>query len=246
MDRYLKVQLVLQRDCKLIAYDESDYNSIGSDIENHVMLDFLIFKDEKYPQPDHIKLRHEHLRHGYFRQKFETEFVLTSDGTYTYYKFVIPTIYHFWDNNQIVTDICDEIFYYKGNIYWFKGTYNKYFEISVDDFLIECVKIEDYLTIYDIVFNNHATQTLYLPAKKLFSICKLNKYLVSLQRDLINSSPCDNKKKSERDFLFTSMYVFDYLKDIGNFIEAQRLLDNLNNCGHYQINQSKCTCCGSN
>ena len=115
MERHLNVQLVLQRDGILHAVDFSDYNSIGADINNHIMLDFMIFKDELVQKS--IKLRHEKLNRGYFRQKFETTYQLDNDGTYTYYKFVIPTYYHFVDNGELVNDICDEIFYFEGNIY---------------------------------------------------------------------------------------------------------------------------------
>lgn len=117
MDRYLNVQLILQRDCKMIAVDFSDYNSIGPDIKNHVMLDFLVYKNSKTPLEDSIKLRHTYLNQGYSRQKFETEYILKNDGTYTYYKFVIPTFDHFVSENIIINDVFDEIFFYKGNIY---------------------------------------------------------------------------------------------------------------------------------
>lgn len=247
MDRYLKVQLNLSRDCKLNAIDFSDYNSIGEDINNHVMLDFLVYKDNKEPIENSIKLRHESLNWGYLRQKFETEYILTKDGTYTYYKFVIPTIHHFWNGTNLINNISDELFYYKGNIYWFKSTCEIYSNITLDNLLQQCSIVESYLEIYDIVFNNHATQTFYLPAKKIFSICKLNKCLVSLQKQLLFNTSCKDDKKKERDFLFVSLYIFDYLKDLGNFAEAQRILDNLSECEYCQneLNNSEC-CCGSN
>lgn len=239
MKRHLNVQLVLQRDGILHAVDFSDYNSIGADIDNHIMLDFMIFKDELVQKS--INLRHEKLNRGYFRQKFETTYQLDNDGTYTYYKFVIPTYYHFVDKDELVNDICDEIFYFEGNIYWYKDTINP----SVSEILSKSVKLNSILEIYDIVFNNHATQTLYLPAKKVFSVCKLNKCLVSLQKQLLLNTDCNNPKKTDRDFLFTALYVFDYLTDTGNYAEAQRILDNLGECNYCQQLSSNTICnCG--
>lgn len=43
---------------------------------------------------------------------------------------------------------------------------------------------------------------------------------------------CDynSSLKMKRDFLLSSLYVFDFLKDRQNFEEAQRILDNLGGC----------------
>lgn len=246
MKRHLNVQLILQKDCKLIAVDFSDYNSIGADISNHVMLDFLVFKDENIPVPNSVKLRHENLNRGYLRQKFETEYILHKDGTYTYYKFVIPILNHFLQSGQWVNSIIDELFYYEGNIYWYKESTLPN-NVAIDELLKKCEKLTNVLDIYSITFNNHATQTFYLPEKKIFSICKLNKCLVSLQKKLLFNNDCGNIDTKNRDFILSSMYVFNYLIDIGNLNEAQRLLDNMSSCDFCQqeLLNNDC-CCGQN
>ena len=94
-------------------------------------------------------------------------------------------------------------------------------------------------------------QTLYCPEKKVFSVCRLQKCLINLQKQLLMRShlckggDCniDYGLRDKRDFLFSAMYVFDYLKDLGNFTEAQRILDNMTSCDTIcKDNFNNCSC----
>ena len=107
------------------------------------------------------------------------------------------------------------------------------------DEVIESSEIIGYKEAYEFVQENKASQTFYCPIKNVFSVCKLQRCLVYLQRQLLlnNSKICsydkcktDENLRNRRDFLLSAMYVFDYLKDMGNFTEAQRILDNLSSC----------------
>lgn len=234
MDKRLLVQLILHPDCRLIAVDNSDYNRLGADMGEHVMVDFLVYNEDDHAFKNTLKIRYEHLNKGYYRAQFTTEYLLTKDGTYSYYKLLIPILEHFLLEDSYV-NMADEMFYFSGKVYLVNSsapavmTESEVFENS--EVLDNC------LQWYDTVHSNRASQTFYLPAKKIFSVCKLNRCLALLQKKLLGcNNPCKNlgcDKDTEtlyRNFLFSALYVFDYLKDIGNFSEAQRILDNLSSC----------------
>lgn len=43
----------------------------------------------------------------------------------------------------------------------------------------------------------------------------------------------ESSLRFKRDFLLSALYVFDYLKDIKNYEEAQRILDKMSGCSMY-------------
>lgn len=245
MDKRLVVQLILEPNCELNAVDYSDYNSLGfDDAENHVMLDFLVYNEDKVPVHDSVNIRKSCLERGYYRNIFTSTYILRKDGIYSYYKMVIPTIDHFKD----ISGIVNELFYYDGCFYWC----NKVSSVnSIEDALNGSTIITDFLELYQIVYQNNASQTFYLPTKKIFSICILNKCLALLQKKVIDNPhvckniDCDDTYTQHRDFLFGAIYVLDYLKDIGHFAEAQRIVDNLSSCDfvcNEFIDKNDCGC----
>lgn len=234
MDKRLLVQLIMHPDCRLIAIDNSDYNRLGADMAEHVMVDFLVYNEDNHEVSNTLKVRYEHLNKGYYRAQFVTEYVLPKDGTYSYYKLVIPILEHFAVGDSYI-NMANEMFYFSGNIYLVNSSAPV--QMSESEVFANSIILENCLQWYDTVNNNKASQTFYLPAKKIFSVCKLNRCLALLQKRLLGcNNPCKNmgcNKDTEteyRNFLFSAMYVFDYLKDIGNFSEAQRILDNLSSC----------------
>lgn len=200
------------------------------------MIDFLVYNDETQPLEHTLKFRYDDLNRGYNRVQFSTEYILPKDGTYSYYKLVIPIVEHFLNADGKYHNIEDEMFYYKGNIY-LCNTNTGFTEFTLSELLSNSKVLENCLDWYNTVHDNHASQTFYLPAKKLFSVCRLNRCLVSLQKNLLGcNNPCKNMNcdvsaaTNQRNFLLCTLQVFDYLKDIGNYSEAQRILDNLSSC----------------
>lgn len=64
-----------------------------------------------------------------------------------------------------------------------------------------------------------------------------------------NSDNCmgcgmESPLKIKMDFLLSALYVFDYLKDINNFEEAQRILDNMSECDSLCEDYSAKSDCG--
>lgn len=87
--------------------------------------------------------------------------------------------------------------------------------------------------------------------KVVFSVCKLQKCLVNLQKQIIDNPKSCNECSStssvryRRDFLLSALYVLDYLKDRRNYDEAQRIIDNISGCGSLcedLTNNNDCGC----
>lgn len=238
MNKKLNINLIVRPDCKLIAVDNSDYNEY--DLTNHVMVEFLSFKDAVSPIDKTIKARQERHNRGQLLSRFSTEFILEVDGTYSYYKLVIPTLNHFqydYDASKYINLGDEELFFLNGKLY--KSNIADDNEYTLEEVLANSEVIDNYINAYNVVQSNGASQTLYCPIKNVFSVCKLQRCLVSLQKQLLlsNSKTCSYEKciidedlRNRRDFLLSALYVLDYLKDLGNFTEAQRILDNLSTC----------------
>ncbi|MEG2196460.1 MAG: hypothetical protein RRY26_03310 [Cellulosilyticaceae bacterium] len=242
MDKRLSIQLIVRPDCKLVAVDNSNYYDLGADYSKHHFLEFLTYCNSNIPMPSTIKIRNGKYHRDQYTDKFSSEFMLPNDGTFSYYKLCIPSLEHFDEKNTAgeligkYINLHNELFFsddklYKSNL----GDNESYTKENVINNSIEI----SYIDAYKFVQDNNASQTFYSPVKSIFSVCKLQRCLVSLQKQLLlsNSKVCsydkcstDESLRNRRDFLLSAVYVFDYLKDIGNFTEAQRILDNLSAC----------------
>ena len=70
---------------------------------------------------------------------------------------------------------------------------------------------------------------------KFFSSCKIHDCLHALQyKSIIDKDRCTKNSPTiiKRDFLLSAVHVIDYLKETNNLDEAQRILDNLSECGY--------------
>lgn len=238
MNKRLSINLIVQPNCQLVAVDNSDYNSLGVDLLEHVMLEFLSYNDETSPLPKTVRLRKEIHNRGYYLARFSSEFILEMDGTYSYYKLVIPILDHFEIENGRYSKLYDELFFYNKTLYK-SNLPNTEEDYDLSYVLDNSEKITNYIDAYDLIQRGGASQTFYCPKEIVFSVCKLQRCLVSLQRQLLFSNSCtcsydkcstDEMLRNRRDFLLSALYVFDYLKDNRNFTEAQRILDNLSTC----------------
>lgn len=236
MNKKINIDVIVRSDCKLIAVDNSDY--LGVDLSQYIMLEFLSYNTDENLLPESVKIRKELHNRGHYLSRFASEFTLNVDGTYSYYKLVVPQLMHFQDDKEPdkYINLIDELFFFNGDLY--KSNITDQEGYTLDE-VIESSEIIDYKEAYEFVQENKASQTFYCPIKNVFSVCKLQRCLVYLQRQLLlnNSKICnydkcktDENLRNRRDFLLSAMYVFDYLKDMGNFTEAQRILDNLSSC----------------
>lgn len=229
MNKKINIDVIVRSDCKLIAVDNSDY--LGVDLSQYIMLEFLSYNTDENLLPESVKIRKELHNRGHYLSRFASEFMLDIDGTYSYYKLVIPQLSYFQDEDEPdkYINLIDELFFFKGKLY--KSNITNQDGHTLDEVIKNSEVIVNYKVAYDLVQENKASQTFYCPIKNVFSVCKLQRCLVYLQRQLLLSKCNTNESlRDRRDFLLSAMYVFDYLKDMGNFTEAQRILDNLSSC----------------
>ena len=262
MDKKLSIDIIVRPDCKIIAVDNSDYNALGVDLEKHIMVDFLVYGSDTDVLSDSIKIDEEEINREQYLHTFVYEYISKKDGTYAYYKLVIPKMEHFVDPNDSTKykGISKELFYYN-NILYFSTRIIDQNSYTLEEVIEKSDKI-DYLSAYKEIQSNNASQTFYCPKKMLISICKLQQCLVKLQKKLLFKGACscsydschtddttrnhlhilthsldsydschtDDTTRNHRDFILSATYIFDYLKDIGNFAEAQRIIDNMSSC----------------
>ena len=165
------------------------------------------------------------------------------------------------DGNMLYNELClkDAYFYYQGNIYYIDYPENNG-DFVIDEYLTAVSFIKTYAqfvlsnsvkqSLEDLSENTEIGYQTFFCKKIAFTYCNLIKCFVSLQSNLANSLCNTNCEKTEvynRDFLLSTIYVLDYLRDINNFKEAQRILDNINECGGFckeSETLTKCNCCG--
>lgn len=261
----IDIQLILQPEGKLISvYDQ---NLIDRNIREH-----LHDNSNKYISVEFLKYKNKCLYDTVIFKTNDTlsnsEFALLNDGLYEYNFYLIPTLEYLLietdkydaDNNMLYNEVCiaNQLFYYGGNVY--KSNYREDLKSSeyvtaemfinkyVDDILKNSIK----LNIKDLEALDDFGLSTYFCKKIIFTYCNLIKCFVSLQSNLANNicdSSCgksDTIDTSNRDFLLSTIYVLDYLRDTNNFREAERILDNINECGGFCKSETltKCNCCG--
>lgn len=233
MNKRLEIQLFVQPNCKLVAIDNSDYDSINVDLIKHIMLEFLSYNEDSVHLCEKVRLKqdiHEQM------QKTST-FLLDVDGTYYYYKLVIPVLNHFETSNKKYSKLHNELFFYENCLYK-SNLPDTEDEFDISEILNNSKQITNYIEAYELVQKGCASQTFYCPKEIVFSNCKLQKCLVYLQKQLLfNNCNCqfdecntDETLRNRRDFLLSALFVLDYLIKTNNFIEAQRIIDNLSTC----------------
>lgn len=236
MNKSIQIQLILQPDCKLVAIDEENYDSLDIDLTKHYMLEFLVYNEEQTPISNTIHLYKETSIIEYITNVRQTEFILTKDGTYRYYKLIIPTLDRFKseENNLLYINLSGQLYFENNQLYL--STLSDNLTHTYEEVRNNRELVSDYLKAYELIHKNESSQSFYSPVKYVFSVCKLQKCLVSLQKKLLflncGLEQCGENKIliNRRDFLLSALYVFDYLTDIQDFTEAQRLLDNLSTC----------------
>lgn len=150
------------------------------------------------------------------------------DGRYIYYKYGIYNINALLDNEEY--KIQDKIFYYNNEVYL--GLSNV---LSPNDINSSTAKlISNWYLLKDYIYTNID----YYYTTEIFTFYKLNKCMINYQKQTLfkkiescNKVCKTDNQKELRDFLFVSVYVLEYLVCIGNYAEAQRILEGLSSCG---------------
>lgn len=234
MNKKIEIQLLLNSDCRLVAIDNENYCDWGINLTKYKIIEFLVYNDSDTILEKSLKIDQALNPRDHFSSKMASFFDLPIDGTYSYYKLLIPTLEIFNNLDGSYSGLYQQLYFDNDKLY-----YSKIEDNEAHDYLeVTSLRkeIPSYLEAYNIIENNQASQSLYCPAKCIFSVCKLQRCLVNLQKELIIKSctakNCEDNSKltSKRDFLLGALYTLDYLKDIRRFSEAQRLLDNISSC----------------
>lgn len=248
----LNIHLFINPSCELIASDKTAYHNLRfgddefvDDISQHISIEFLKDVDGEVMHSTIVFKDCGHNR-GYLSDGNNSVFHFPKDGTFYYYKFLIPTLDHLDKGDGHIASK-NQLFYYDNKFYYCEESFEGDPNITDEYVISKSRRIE----LGDL-WKFQGTQTFSFE-KILFSICKLQRCLVSLQKQILEShNACNNcnfdsSLRSKRDFLLSALYVFDYLKDRHNFEEAQRILDQMSDCSGSlcEDNQDKSDCgCG--
>ena len=229
MNNEIILQITVHPNCKLTVLDNYEYacdehgNSVNmidyKSIETIIYDNEIIKSNTKFTDFENPSVT-----------TTLSEFALIFDGWHIYYKFLIPKLSHFCEN----VDDCNEVYlnnqfyYHENKIYKYDGEYRG----DIDELLNDSseVSIDNLISAHT---NNSLGSHIWSCEKNIFTICGLTKRFVELHKTII-SEQCTCKNIDHlidmRDFLLSTIYVLDYLKDLNNFAEAQKILNNVIGC----------------
>lgn len=261
----IDIQLIVHPDCKITAIDDNSYltlpgqySALVESLKDYTSIEFLKYKDQEIAR-DTLRIEHFNAERGNMLN--DTIFPIYKDGTYVYYKMLIPNLEFLFVESATIPNYFSEIclikqtFYYNGKFYMYIGDSDIVFDQELSKEQILTMYLTDILShskvlTYEELFDNLGSQSFFCK-KIVFTICNLIKYFVSLQRKTLaklSSNYCydDSQNALQKDFILSTIYVLDYLKDINNFAEAQRILDNITECDliDSKIVSDNCGCYG--
>lgn len=180
---------------------------------------------------------------------------LERDGRYTYYKVLLP-YYSLFDHHGMHIHVPYGYFVAedaKGNKIICLNDKNSVSLVNTSE-SIEVKEIDDYM---ELINSGLVAKHDYF-SQDFFSICKLDACLAKLQKKYIlnhvddcGSSKCSKGSDSDRanrDFLFITSYVLDYLISNEEFDQAEEILDKIHTCSNSLCEDSNinknCNCNG--
>lgn len=145
----------------------------------------------------------------------------------------IPDGYYRIEKYSVPMDISMPYFYKDGKFYK-KETGIKDIEVSVEEI------IESNPDVTGIKVDNYC----------YFSLCNLRKCFIKICQDILkqkvsicSSNNVDHSLTYKRDLLWSALNVIQYMVDMGQMDEAQRLLDELSGCnGLCPPSETSCNC----
>lgn len=231
----MELELETDSACHLIAYDKTDYATLGiTEFGHHGVCEFVTFMD--------LDKNEEMISYSIapfmgnndplIRRSFP--YLTRKDGVYVYYRIILPL-----EDPNGAFIAADK-----------NGNYQVYYN-NPDSGNLEL--IEDYQSLYE---NAHDFgQEIVIGEKLGFVTCKLKACLFKLQKESIDAiikNGCDFTCKTgvdtyKRDFLLSAMLVLDYYVQTEEITKAQQLIKRLQACGGIcadDTNYSDCGCGG--
>lgn len=160
----------------------------------------------------------------------QSNFKISEDGYYLIKHLILPT--KTWFDNASP----DYLNYYK-DVYILDN--NKLFKY-INGELIE-------MNIQDILLQDLSTSTIKHCDLNLFFIGNLQQNYINTCKHILNDvlfeCPVKNEQSQQRDILWMTINVLNYLVEFKQFEEAQRILENFIKCGrNYLPNKTKINC----
>lgn len=240
----LSIQLCTDTSGNLIARQISSSQNIlrKLDIETLgtlISIEFLL--NENLEFMNSTKVIKTNIYNELFRGD-DTVIDFPNDGTFTYYKFIVPTISYFLNKEALGGDdkkyplfniYPGSLFYHSNTLYFYDGgllpneepTLGNILKYSTNRSYADLVKYED-------------TSILSFQ-KVIFSFCNLQKCLLNLQSQILkNPANCNcsgkssgnNLTKYNRDFLLNAVYLLEHFVKKEDFENAQFIVDNMKDC----------------
>lgn len=250
----LDIEVSMKGNCSIKALDYTTYTEeLNAQYPTHVFIEYVCYKAyddlaDLAVIPKSLKVT-EFITNDLLSEYVRTyDYSITKDGRYRYYKFVVDTLRHpSVDFGDGYFHIKDKVIYYNDKLYL--GTSNA--PNTVTSLAGYATEITDYYQL-----NNHVDILDYYYVTEIFSLCLLRKCVVNFQREVLyeslrncNLAPCiknnSSVNRTERDFLFVALFILENLIGVGNFDEAQRIFEQLENCNNLLCGSySNTSCCG--
>lgn len=256
----LNIQLCTDSSGNLIARQISSSQNVLRKLDidtlkTLISIEFLLDDDRKFLNSTKV------VKHDIYNEIFmgdDTIIDFPCDGTFHYYKFIVPTLSYFLNKDKSGGDhikyplfniVSGSIFYHNGSLYLYEGGLKEDEEPTLNNIL----KYSSNRTYYDLT--KYEDVSIMSFQKIVFSFCNLQKCLLNLQMQILKSSDnCNNCKSTKgdnlirynRDFLLSALYLLKYFVKIEDFVKAQNIVNNLKDCSNRICgNESKSNCnCG--
>jgi len=249
---------VCVKNCSVTAYDETFYEEMTDDgVIKHALVEFLCYlpykDDEIVPINDSKRVTFFSVNADLTPEDRHYCYQLDKDGRYVYYKYILYTIDHPSIARKGIYRIKNKLFYHNDTIYYgLKDVKIPEFNSDNTEKVYNWYDLQEYVSLTIGEFFG----------KELLSFCKLEECLYQKQREWIfqgldkcnptpkrcqqpfNSCDFDRDIKLERDFLFASVYVLNYLREVCKFGEAQRIIECLATCTSICNTSDRCGCVG--
>lgn len=225
LEHWLKIKLTQEDNCSISVVDSTLYEYLG-DVTEVGILEYLEDFDEEI---SNLKLTIIKNKEDYRYMRCSDPIELPGDGRFTYYKIIIPPMSAFKTTNGY--DVKNKFFIYDGAL-WYSTT-NLLLDFDIHD--IEAINDPKY--VWE---NKTESNEMFWFSETFFSICKLEKCLIELQKQFIkdNAKNCADRRcetssdlRFKVEFLLSSIFVLKYLIRHNRFVEAQYIINDLSSCG---------------
>ena len=132
------------------------------------------------------------------------------------------------------------------NMYYYDETDDKYKLFNIETKESTEVTLNDILEVNDLSVNNEGGQTSIIKSSRItFCTCYINRCFYNICKDILSKfcGKCINKlgyTKEDvynRDIIWMTINVINYLTELGQFYEAQRILESVIQCSNLCKNE---------